>query len=148
MSQLVYEERQVFSFFFKSIFVLGDMFFIVMLVLPFADVGNLHVSPKTMIPFTLIILSLWNGLFYYFFSNSPRKITVTDTGLVMTFTRNKEVNYGWGNVALKKMGMNPVPMIFIKKSSGVIPKIILLDGSSKGYRNLVDRITAQTGSVS
>jgi hypothetical protein len=147
MGQLVYEERQVFSSFIKSIFVLGDLFLITLLVLPFADVGDFHFHPTTMVIFTLVIMLLWNGLFYYFMSNSPRKITVTDSGLVVSFSQSKEVNYGWGNVVLKKIGMNPVPMIFIKKSRAVIPRIILLDGSSKGYKSLVDRITAQTKSV-
>jgi hypothetical protein len=142
MERWLYIERKTTKVFFWAIFVCGELFLIAILLFIFNQ-GAANISPLA-IPASLIALFLWSGIFQYFFSNSPKSITVSSEGLLVTYSKKREQLYAWEHVSLKNIGLNPIPFIFIKNiETSVllkIPRIVFLDGSSKGYKELIKRI--------
>ena len=145
MEQWSYVERKITKLFFWVIFVFGELFLIGILVFIF-NPNSENISPLA-IPIALVALLLWTGTFKYFISNFPKSVTVSNEGLLVIYSEKRKQLFSWENVFLKNLGNNPIPLIFIKKKKGSallnLPNIVFLDGSSKGYKELIERISMQ-----
>ena len=143
MGQWSYSERKQSKVFFWSVFVFGELFLFAIFIFVLAQGKIQSLAVIT----SLIAWLLWNGLFLYFFSNFPQKITVSSEGLLVIYSDKRKQLYLWENVFLKKIGLNPIPLIFIRNegtsSFANLPRIVFLDGSSKEYRELIKRISTQ-----
>jgi len=137
-----YVERKTTKLSFWAIFVFGELFLIGILVFIF-NPNSENISPLA-IPIALVALLLWTGIFKYFLSNFPKSVSVSNEGLLVTYSEKRKQLFSWEDVFIKKPGNNPIPLIFIKKKKGsaliTLPNIIFLDGSSKGYKELINRI--------
>ena len=140
MEQWSYSERKQSKVFFWSVFVFGELFLFAIFIFALSQGKIQSLAVAT----SLFAWLLWSGLFLYFFSNFPHKITVSSEGLLAIYSDKRTQLYSWENVLLKKIGLNPIPLILIKnKGSSLLPRIVFLDGSSKEYRELIKRISAQ-----
>ena len=79
-----------------------------------------------------------NTYIFYFLLNIPRKIILYREHLQVIWNGKKTENYTWNVVSIKKIGLNPNPMIIIKdnrwKVMGFsIPRILFLSKWSDKY---------------
>ena len=116
MEQWSYVERKVTKLFFWAPFVIGVLFLIGMLGFLFTQ-NSENISPVAM-PVSLVALLAWTGVFKYFLSNFPQRVSVSSEGLLVIYSEKRKQLFSWESVFLKKLGSNPIPLIFIKKEKG------------------------------
>jgi hypothetical protein len=83
--------------------------------------------------------SLWIIVFSYFLHNSPRALVLRDRVMQVNWNSEKNKEYPWQDVSLKKASGEYV-LILIRDSKWLIPRWVVLDGSSKQYKELISRI--------
>jgi hypothetical protein len=136
----IYTERKIMRFYLWFIFTIGCIVLLTMLGLILPDIIKSNKNEDIKVLLTVAIAgSVWIILFSYFLYNSPQALVLTDRVMHVNWNSKKKKEYTWQDVSLKKASGEYV-LILIHDSEWLIPRWVVLDGSSKQYRELVSRI--------
>jgi hypothetical protein len=141
MEEYRYKERKILRIYIWSIFVSGTI--IVLIMLGFISLDLIKQSKNSDVNSLLIVLIagiLWICISSYFLVNSPLNLVLTDRIMEVNWNTKKRKEYLWQDVSLKKTGLPEQTLILIRDSKWLIPRLVILDGSSKQYRELISRI--------
>ena len=83
--------------------------------------------------------SAWIIIFFYFIFNSPKSVVLNDRVMQVNWKSGKK-EYLWQDVSLKKAGLHNFVLIIVHDPVWFIPRWVLLDGSSKQYKELISKI--------
>lgn len=136
----IYTERKIMRFYLWFIFTIGCIVLLTMLGLILPDIIKSHKNEDIKALLIVAITgSVWLILFSYFLHNSPRALVLTDRVMQVIWNSQKNKEYPLQDVSLKKASGGYV-LILIRDSGWLIPRWVVLDGSSKQYKELVSRI--------
>lgn len=138
--QWIYTERRIMRFYLWFIFTIGCIVLLTMLGLILPDIFKSHKNEDIKALLTVATAgSVWIILFSYFLYNSPRTLVLTDRVMRVNWNSENKKEYPWQDVSLKKASGEYV-LILIRDSDWLIPRLLVLDGSSKQYKELISRI--------
>ena len=136
----IYTERKIMRFYLWFIFTIGCIVLLTMLGLILPDIIKSHKNEDIK---ALLIVAIaggaWIILFSYFLHNSPRVLVLTERVMQVNWKSEKNKEYPWQDVSRKKASGEYV-LILIRDSEWLIPRWVVLDGSSKQYKELISRI--------
>jgi hypothetical protein len=143
MEEYIYKERKILRIYIWSVFVLGTIIILAMLGLISRDLITSH-EHSDVKSFLIVATAgiTWLIISFYCLTNSPANIVLTDKIIRVEWSSGKSKQYQWEDVKLKRTGPHEYVLILINDSNWIIPRWVLLDGSSKQYKELISRIRA------
>jgi hypothetical protein len=139
MEDWTYRERKIMRIYIWVIFIFGNIMILTMLgVLSGGLITSYDVIMALLIVGTASIL--WNLFYVYCLANSPLTVVLNDRMMQVNWSRRTWKEYPWQNITLKKNGLPEFVLIIIRDPAWPVPRWVILDGSSKQYRELISRI--------
>ncbi len=143
MREWVYKERKSVKVYIVSIVIVGEflLFAFACLTIYFNVVDSRNLD---FVYLLIIILSvfIWLILGVYAISNAASALTLRADVLKIEWSITRVAVYPWSSVKLHKIGLNKIPIIvaydekyrLLKHS---LPRWVLIDGSSKQYKEMI-----------
>ncbi len=146
MAEWVYDEKKILRLYMRLLFISGEVFCLAVFSLLLR--GTLRNDPRfdpEDLLLVILFMAFWTITGFYFLSNSPQSLVLNDETIQICWRKNQRKSYLWRDVDLKKIGLNPIPMIFINDKNWRVfnlrvLRVVMLDGWSKRYKELVKKI--------
>lgn len=121
-----------------GLFFAGDIFLLWLLIMPLVSQGTYPHGIMTYYSMIIVVGIIWNTTYTYFILNCPKKIQLSEEGLIVKWRRDEQEFYGFKMLLIENFGT--VRVIKLNDPSWKLPRYLLLDGWSKEYRGLLESI--------
>ena len=141
MEEYIYKERKVLRIYIWAFSVAGAIVILMMLGQISHDlISSYEQTDKNDILGVGVIGFIWIVMAWYCVVNSPTKLVLTDWAMQVTWNGRKRKDYSWQDVTVKKTGGPEFDLILIHDSDWLLSRWVILDGSSKQYKELISKI--------
>jgi ABC-type transport system involved in multi-copper enzyme maturation permease subunit len=150
MSEWTYIERKVVRAFIVAIFAFGEIFLLMVVAIVFS---NLFKGREESVAFNVLIVILsilfWNGVGLYWLSNTASALILRDDTITVVWSKNRVSTYPWQKIKIRNVGSSSDRIVLVNDDNWkfgklTLPRIIVLDGSSGEYKELITRIRQKT----
>ena len=137
MEEYTYKERRILRIYIWGILASGA---IILGLISHDLITSFEKSNTNALLFVGGIGFVWIMMAWYCVVNSPTNLVLTDSAMQVTWNGRKRKDYSWQDVKVRKTGKPEFDLILIHDSDWLLTRWVVLDGSSKQYKELISRI--------
>jgi len=150
MPEWTYIEKKILKVYIMAIFTFGEIFLLVVAGIVFSNLfkgGEEGIALNVLIAIFSILV--WNAVGLYYLSNTASALILRDDAITVRWSKNRLNTYPWANIRVRNVGSTRVRIILVNDSGWkfaklTLPRIIVLDGFSREYKELINRIMEKT----
>jgi len=150
MSEWTYIERKVLRAYVVAIFAFGEIFLLIVVAIVFSQLfkGG-EESGEFNVLIVILSILVWNAIGLYYLNNTASTLILRDDAITVRWSKNRLSTYPWHKIRVRNVGSSSVRIILVndtdwKFAKLALPRIIILNGFSVKYQELINRIMERT----